>query len=69
MDKFKTPHEMCKGCMTYNIDNTPCPSIKNVHYIPDTLLCPCSTCILKVICVEPCEDFMDYIGIMKTYSL
>ena len=61
-----TPKKMCEGCVTYYVDggNSPCRSVRHMPYIPETLLCPCSNCILKAMCSEPCVDFSNYVGIV-----
>lgn len=54
--------KMCKGCRSYNANHEPCCSISSIPYIPEDRMCPCSTCLIKVICYKPCHDFTVYSG-------
>ena len=53
--------ECCKGCKIF----TRCPSNIDEIYscldmIKDYINCPCSKCILKVICETPCNEFIEF---------
>ncbi len=39
---------ICPGCLTYSIE---C----NTKPISDGIKCPCSICLVKMICVTPCN--------------
>ena len=47
--------EICKGCRTY-IEERIC----EVNYKVGSEFCVCSTCLVKGMCTEPCEDWLDY---------
>ena len=70
---MKIINEYCKGCCVYMPDGDP-------HDIGCTLFdsnnkgqCPCSKCIVKVMCEEPCEDYeqfrKSFIGKEDTYDV
>ena len=47
--------EDCKGCKTDNPDGS-C-----TWFIKDTkTICPCSICLIKMICSNSCSDFLLY---------
>jgi len=68
----KTKEEICQGCQSYanrskcwryryiNDDGTtkivPCYTLP---FIEDKI-CPCSSCIIKSICNDLCEDYAEY---------
>ena len=43
----------CKGCCSYN-DERICAVIKHSKE------CPCSMCLIKMICVEVCEERIEF---------
>ncbi len=59
----KTKEEVCSGCMTYKTidDETKEIIYCFVSYIMDGQYCPCSKCILKMVCEEICLPFDIYI--------
>jgi len=55
---------ICKGCLTYESSpNTCCsfPTIKKTKYAPKGLTCPCSTCIIKMVCDTICSTRANYL--------
>ncbi len=43
----------CKGCLVYE-KNIYCTIKKS-----PTIMCPCTNCIVKMICNIPCSDYKD----------
>lgn len=54
--------KICKGCRSYNANHEPCCSIESILYLPEDKICPCSTCLVKGICDQPCLDYTIYSG-------
>lgn len=55
----KIRDKVCKGCSTYEFGlkfSSPCnvPHKQNGHH------CPCSTCLIKGICTEVCDELEYY---------
>lgn len=54
----------CKGCHTYessNNENIEGPAICNhVPFVTDHY-CPCQTCVVKSMCLDSCEPYVEYI--------
>jgi hypothetical protein len=51
----------CIGCNQYfedNHDDSPCDF--NPHYKKED--CPCLKCVVKMICLDPCQKYDDYHG-------
>lgn len=50
--------DICRGCLTYESmdENNSCfyPHKKNGKY------CPCSTCLIKSVCIKSCKLLTDY---------
>jgi hypothetical protein len=49
----------CEGCCVYkrvDPDDVACRHILQ----NDEGQCPCTKCIIKVMCEEPCEDYLDF---------
>lgn len=47
----------CKGCLRLTADKAKCKYTKvGVEYLPD---CPCQTCLIKLVCGNPCDDFAE----------
>lgn len=46
----------CKGC---RVNPTCLLTVKPLVYIEK---CPCMDCIVKMMCVEPCEDFKKHLN-------
>ncbi len=46
----------CKGCLSYDLDNDDCSMIEVGG------ICPCSVCLIKGICTDPCIEFAKYGG-------
>jgi hypothetical protein len=53
----------CSGCLTYN-NNTGTCHIK----IIDVHLCPCQQCLVKCMCREICDEYIDFISEEETES-
>lgn len=53
-------HNNCDGCFTYppNID----PDDIGCAHVPDNTNgeCPCTRCIIKMMCEEPCHDYLAF---------
>jgi len=50
--------EDCEGCVSFK--NHSCNSRPSIVINKKMLTCPCQSCIIKVMCVEACEDFKRY---------
>ena len=52
---------ICKGCRTY-ARRTSCPwvCIKKSEYNQEELICPCSTCLIKMMCEFSCEELIKH---------
>jgi len=59
-------YKQCEGCLSYDKERpwVNC-SVRGISYIPQGLICPCSTCLLKGICLEICEEFDLFIDELK----
>ena len=59
-------HELCKGCRSYALITQGGKKIYHrncmmeIPFISPTNKCPCMDCILKVMCNNICEDFLDF---------
>ncbi len=63
---LKTRDYICKGCASYineRGDRLHCNTVhkKNGH------ACPCSTCLVKSMCEQQCDDFKIYSGSDKNH--
>jgi len=60
---------ICKGCRTYEIfgDCNFLPVIKKSKNKPEGLICPCSTCLVKMVCLtdKNCKRIVLYLKLMK----
>jgi hypothetical protein len=52
--------EDCEGCKDENKDKDGC------SWFNKTVICPCSTCLIKVMCTIPCGLFSRHI--IETYE-
>lgn len=46
--------DICGGCLTYESSKSSC-NFAYVRYDKGVLVCPCSKCLVKMICVTVCE--------------
>ena len=46
--KIKGGNMECEGCTDF-------PSCILIHYISESNICPCCTCLVKCVCKNPCE--------------
>ncbi len=47
----------CEGCLTKEVcEDGGKPYYKEKYNIK----CPCGMCLIKVICKDPCEDYLDF---------
>ena len=61
---------MCKGCRTHENMKSHLADIQKAKYTPICNrkilsakgICPCSTCLIKMICTIKCEKFNTYIN-------
>ena len=55
-------HEKCKGCSVWDkrYNNLLTPKCRFKSKI-NGISCPCLICLLKMLCVKPCEKFDNYI--------
>ena len=60
----KTKEEVCNGCMTYKTIDEETKEIIYcfVSHVIDGHYCPCSKCILKMVCQEVCFPFELYLN-------
>lgn len=50
----------CEGCYTHITNgNLTC------RYVVNDGTCPCSICIIKVMCHDGCKDFDDYVDMIR----
>ena len=55
----------CRGCMSFKPHiSLECRDEAMLH-LSETEQCPCSTCLVKVICTMGCEDFKNYARLCK----
>ena len=60
------PQELCKGCKNYRYsrygDIYYCfHRLKATYLFNLTLeICPCTNCLMKPMCSQQCEDFLNY---------
>jgi len=52
----------CEGCVGFK--NHSCNSRPYIIINKKILICPCQSCIIKVVCVEACKDFKQYNRLM-----
>jgi len=53
----KTHKNSCKGCSSMNSDDLELPCIYLSYFKTNQNgECPCSNCLVKVVCEEACED-------------
>lgn len=65
--------EVCEGCLSYYVSTDPWNKshIKtrgcalNTPFISNTVKCPCIDCIVKMICDDMCDRFVEYKRISK----
>ncbi len=54
----------CKGCRTYENDediDVDGPAVCNhVSFVKDHY-CPCQSCVVKSMCIDACETYIEYI--------
>ena len=60
------PINYCKGCITYTREHG-CHF--SAHNDEAEGQCPCSQCIVKVMCENMCVDFMSYKKFMRKYYM
>ena len=61
----------CKGCAINRVCNHiyKCPkNLTEIRVNSEIYKCPCKTCLIKGICNEPCEDFVNFEKIIKDYK-
>ncbi len=64
-DAFKA----CKSCRSYSIlAQEPSCAMRWFSYIPKDPACPCLTCIVKTMCTNQCEDYMNYINLIGSLN-
>ena len=54
--KYIARETICNGCYTYGIENEECED----SYLKDGVPCPCSLCLIKMMCVKECKILGDY---------
>ena len=58
----KLKEMVCKGCRIYEVLDR-CMYKKCIYpskHVPKVLICPCSTCLIKMVCLEECEMAKQY---------
>ena len=66
MDKNEDFYKRCIGCNSYNkMIKKPNCSMRRIPYIPEGSICPCQTCIVKIMCNNSCHDFRQFINKLK----
>jgi len=54
--------KMCKGCYYYSrSDRRPLCKVIDTDYVSETLICPCSICLIKGVCEDACDDYNYYV--------
>lgn len=64
--------KVCKGCKEYEeFQEVPCShiTIEKGRYVPVKLMCPCSMCLIKMICITACPMLMDFQKITQFMTL
>ena len=56
MDKIQNK---CRGCKMFDKENDEC-EIKVIPYMSEVGHCPCKTCLIKGMCENECETFIQY---------
>lgn len=49
----------CEGCLSYR-KNCEIRRLEHLYGMYDIKKCPCSICLLKVICQDACEEYNAY---------
>lgn len=55
--------KICPGCRSHHLSYGNClypPSIEKTKYTPKGLVCPCSTCLVKMVCGSECNVIKQY---------
>lgn len=49
---------LCKGCHTYEVTKGKCITKSTITKMDDSneLICPCSLCLIKSMCSDPCDE-------------
>jgi len=58
MDKQETNYKECEGCGPSSVT-----CLLKPYYINqqgNKIECPCITCLIKGICIDPCDKIQDY---------
>lgn len=63
MRYIELKHNECKGCLSLYEET--CSHGFDLN-TPDKKTCPCVNCIVKIMCEEPCQKFIDY---QRKYSI
>jgi len=62
---LKEYEEECRGCKGCGPSSITCPL--KPHFIDNQgnkIICPCSTCLIKMICVSSCDKIQEYIALI-----
>jgi hypothetical protein len=46
--------DICEGCLTYEEIYKQSCNFAYVRYDKDVLICPCSICLVKMVCIDAC---------------
>ncbi len=63
--------DTCKGCKDYeDFHKIPCSLayIKKNVYAPKELMCPCSICLVKMVCEHACHLLKEHKKLLKDMS-
>jgi hypothetical protein len=56
---YQIRDRLCSGCSSADYDNYKCTvCVEPINGRGET--CPCSNCLIKMICAESCLEFRDY---------
>ncbi len=58
---------LCDGCRTDNIDQCPVKATNDVYLYKNK--CPCTNCLVKVICKKGCLEFTNHVIIIRKTRL
>jgi len=59
----------CKGCTTYKKEGTEDVDFSLIYCADRSINidgdCPCTRCVVKVMCLDPCDDYNDYVSELR----
>jgi hypothetical protein len=67
---MKKINQLCQGCIVYTntVDEREITCTATKFNFPENL-CPCSNCIIKVVCQESCSKLRKYLSDNNSYII